>query len=146
MIWMMCDAWEVDHTTGETSPTVLNSSVGSFFDCWKKDEGDKTNGLTSLPSDTITLTETRSQIAVSMISPLFFSKKRPWLSVRPGFEPTTSCSADRCSPNWANWVADVTSFKRPLDVFAICLLDLCTVLLRIFQKLLMTRWNHHIIS
>ena len=33
----------------------------------------------------------------------FFSViKRPWVLVRPGFEPATSHSADRRSPNWAN--------------------------------------------
>ena len=33
----------------------------------------------------------------------FFSViKRPWVLVRPWFEPATSRSADRSSPNWAN--------------------------------------------
>ena len=30
---------------------------------------------------------------------------RPWVLVQPGFKPATSCSADWCSPNWANKVA-----------------------------------------
>ena len=30
---------------------------------------------------------------------------RPWVLVRPGFEPKTSRSADRRSPNWANQAA-----------------------------------------
>ena len=32
----------------------------------------------------------------------FFSVIRPWVLVRPGFEPATSRSADWCSPNRAN--------------------------------------------
>ena len=37
----------------------------------------------------------------------------PWVLVRPGFEPATSRSADRCSPNWANQAAvDVRCSKR----------------------------------
>ena len=31
--------------------------------------------------------------------------QRPWVSARPGFEPATSRSADRRSPNWANKAA-----------------------------------------
>ena len=37
----------------------------------------------------------------------------PWVLVRPGFEPATSRSADRCSPNWATQAAvDVRCSKR----------------------------------
>ena len=31
--------------------------------------------------------------------------QRPWVSARPGFEPATSRSADRRSPNWVNQAA-----------------------------------------
>ena len=34
---------------------------------------------------------------------------RPWVLVRLGFEPVTSRSADRRSPNWANQAADIWS-------------------------------------
>ena len=30
---------------------------------------------------------------------------RPWVIVRPRFEPATSCTAVWCSTNWANWPA-----------------------------------------
>ena len=44
----------------------------------------------------------------------FFSFiQRPWVLVRPGFEPVTSRSADRRSPNWANQAA----VKRLKQVF-----------------------------
>ena len=59
----------------------------------------ETNGLTSPPNDTIIWTETRPQITVTS----FFL--RLWFFVRPVFEPTTSRSADRCSPNWPNLAA-----------------------------------------
>ena len=43
----------------------------------------------------------------------FFSViSRPWVLVRPGLEPATSCSADRSSPNWANQAA-AFKFTRP---------------------------------
>ena len=52
----MNDMWKVDQITGKTSLLFfIISSVGSFirFDQWKKDEGDKANGLTLTPNDTI---------------------------------------------------------------------------------------------
>ena len=33
---------------------------------------------------------------------------RPWVFVRPGFEPVTARSADRKSPNWANQAAVIS--------------------------------------
>ena len=36
---------------------------------------------------------------------------RPWVLVQPGFKLTTSCSADRRSPNWANWVVATSRFQ-----------------------------------
>ena len=78
------------------------------LDWWKKDEWNKTNGLTSPRNDAIILTDTRSQITASTISPVFW---RPWLLVRPGFEPSTFHSADRCPPNWANRAAVTDSAK-----------------------------------
>ena len=57
-----------------------------------KEEGDKTNGLTSPPKDGSILAETGSQIITSMILP-------PWLLVGLELEPTSSDLADRCSRN-----------------------------------------------
>ena len=63
-------------------------------------EGDKANGLTSLPNDATIWTE-KAQLAWSHQ----FFLKRPWLMVRRGFELTTSRSADRPSSNWAyHWL------------------------------------------
>ena len=60
-----------------------------------KDEGDKTNGLTSPHKDASILTKTVSQIKGSMVLP-------PWLLVGPQLEPTSSNLADRCSLSWVN--------------------------------------------
>ena len=57
-----------------------------------KEEGDKTNVLTSTPKDGSILAETGSQITTSMILPT-------WLLVGPELEPTSSDLADRCSLN-----------------------------------------------
>ena len=45
MIWMMCDVLKVDHTTADTSPQLPPLR----FDCWKKDDKDKANGLCHHP-------------------------------------------------------------------------------------------------
>ena len=59
---MVHDAWKVDRTTKETSPTLFDQWCGFFyvpfdFDQWKKNEGNKSNGFTSLPNDAIILKE-----------------------------------------------------------------------------------------
>ena len=47
----------------------------------------------------------------------FFSViQRPWVLVRSGFEPSTSCSADRRSPNWANQAASLCTHKKTKDL------------------------------
>ena len=66
-----------------------------------RDEGDK-----------VTASELRNEFhSYSMISPVFH---RPWLMVRPGFELTTSRSADRRSSNWANRTALKILFRTCL--------------------------------
>ena len=48
----------------------------------------------------------------------FFSVTlRPWVLVQPGFEPATSRSADRHSPNWANYKA-VIEFDASFNWFS----------------------------
>ena len=86
-------------TSGPTSPTLFEQCHGFFYVSFQlnyKDEGDKANGLMSLPIDAIIWTELAW-------SHHFFL--RPWLMVRPGFELATFRSADRRFSNWANRAA-----------------------------------------
>ena len=73
-----------------------NSDVGSFTSHKNKSVKvlrDRTYGFSSLSE------KTRKSNHLQM------SLQRPWVSARPGFEPATSRSADRRSPNWANQAA-----------------------------------------
>ena len=91
-------------TSGPTSPTLFEQCHGFFYvplQLKYKDEGDKANGLKPPPNDAIIWTEKGvSQLVWS--HQLF--KDLGWWSGR-GFELTTSRSADRRSPNWANRAA-----------------------------------------
>ena len=51
-------------------------------------------------------------------SALFSVIWRPWVLVRRGFEPTTSHSGDRRSPNWANQATVIPYFARATPYFA----------------------------
>ena len=126
MIWMMRDEWQVDHTTFSIR------SVGSFtysfnFSKWKKDKGDKANGLTSPPNDAIILTETRSQITTRMISPDF---KDPgcwsgrglnlWPPARLTGAPPTELARWRSSNHLAKIVCCTSILKPKLTFFHDC--------------------------
>ena len=61
-------------TLGPTSPILFEQCHGSFyvpFQLEYKDEGDKANGLTPPPNDTIIWTEKEVLVTASMISPAF---------------------------------------------------------------------------
>ena len=89
-------------TLGPTSPTLFEQCHRSFYVPFQhslkyKYEGDKANSLTSPPNDTIIWTE-------KGVLQLAWSHQflKTLVDGRPGFELTTSCSADRRSSNRAN--------------------------------------------
>ena len=83
--------------------SFLNFCCLSQSEVWYEAFQLKANGLTSPPNDAIILTETRSWITASMISPCSFLKTLVVGSA--GVEATTSRSADQCSTNCANRAA-----------------------------------------
>ena len=103
-------------TSEPTSPTLFEQCHGFFyvrFQLKYKDEGDKANGLTSPPNDAIIWTEKGSEFHSQHDLTSCFQRR--WLMVRPGFELTTSCSADRRSSNWGNRTA--VTFGKCFSMF-----------------------------
>ena len=97
-----------------------NSDVGSLTsptNLVRGDEGDKANGLTSPPNDAIIWTETRCWAQPAWSYQLFL---RPWLLVRPGFEPMTSHFAVWRPTNWVNQAAVVPIKSKQPRAFELC--------------------------
>ena len=97
---------EIVHYTGHYVPHSLRRVSGFFnvpqiyYMC--KGLWDGAYGLSSLSE------KTRKSNHLQMLlqrQHFLLSYSRPWVLVRPGFEPTASRSADRRSPNWANRAA-----------------------------------------
>ena len=87
-----CVQWdEIDHTTGETPLNFLKSHVGSFTSSlnwlmrrWKRPG----QLLTSLPNEMVIWAKEKNK------NYMIFPALRPWLVVWPGFEPSSSHSAN----------------------------------------------------
>ena len=82
---------------------------------------DGTSGLSSLSEKT--RKSNHLQMSLQRRHFLLSYFKRPWVLVRPGFELTTSRSADRRSTNWANRAAVKIVFSKiglQRLLFAIC--------------------------
>ena len=106
-----------------------------------KDERDKSDGLSSLPNDMIIWTEMR------YLSPPAWSY---WLVVWTGFEPATTCSADRLSPNWTNQVAVNYAVSQLLHAVGSCTPDggpdLCGLrMIHVLLAMLACRFSDYII-
>ena len=91
------------HLRGPHPLPFPNSGVGSFTSHRSvKVLGDETHGFHPYP-------RRRERVTICSChyeGRTFFSViLRPWVLVRFGFEPTTSCSAAWCCPNWANQTA-----------------------------------------
>ena len=91
----------------ENFPTLSNSRLVWIllrllrFDQWRKDKGDKADGLKSPPNDANIWRETRFSVSTAMHDlDSFF--KRPWFLVKRTHDQR---AADERSPNWANQTA-----------------------------------------
>ena len=88
---------------GRTSPTLFEQWCGFFY---VPQEPDKCKYCESGPTVFRPYQRRLESLTVCKChykgSTFFSVIKRPWVLVRPGFEPVTSRSADRRSPNWAN--------------------------------------------
>ena len=103
-------------TSGPTSPTLFEQCHRSFYVPFQhslkyKYEGDKANSLTSPPNDTIIWTE-------KGVLQLAWSHQflKTLVDGRPGFELTTSRSADRRSSNRANRASRGFTPREPLII------------------------------
>ena len=98
---------KVGHTIGVYDPYSFRivSDVGCFTSHKNKSVKvlwDGTYGFSSLSEKT----RKSNHLQMSLQRQHFLlSYFKPWVLVRPGFEPATSRSADRCSLNWANQAA-----------------------------------------
>ena len=102
-----CDEWRLTTTPGSTSPTLFEQWCGFFYvpqepnKCKCCETGPTV--FRPYPRKLESLTVYRCRYKGSTFFSVIY---RPWVLVRPGFEPVTSRSADRPrSPNWANQVA-----------------------------------------
>ena len=109
---VMCEGWPQHR--GLRPLLFSNSGVGSFTSHKNRSVKvlwDGTYGFSSLSEKT--RKSNHLQMSLQRQHFLLSYLKTLWLLVWPGFEPVTSRSADRRSPNWANQAAgtnlDVTS-------------------------------------
>ena len=120
-LWAYCthpthdanDVWRLATPPPSTSPTLFEQWCGFFYvpqepDKWKCCEtGPKV--FRPYPRRLERITVRRCHYKGST----FFSViSRPWVLVRPEFEPVTSRSAERRFPNWANQAKGISSIHR----------------------------------
>ena len=114
-LWAYCthpthdanDVWRLATPPPSTSPTLFEKWRGFFYvpqepDKWKCRETGPTV-FRPYPRRLERMTVRRCHYTKAALSSLL---------VRPGFEPVTSRSADRRSPNWANQAKGISTINR----------------------------------
>ena len=103
------DAWKLATPTESTSPTIFEQWCGFFY---VPQEPGKCKCCETGPTVFRPYPRRLESLTICRChykgSPFFSVIQRHWVLVRLGFEPATSRSADRHSPNWANQAAVLT--------------------------------------